>query len=71
MARKYKRKSTIGSIEVRGKNSCRVKWTDEYKRRHSETIQGTYEDADLYLLKIQQSSRRDINGITFGNYWEC
>lgn len=69
MPRPYKRRSTIGSIETRG-NSIRIRYTDAFGRKQSESGFASYKDADLRLLDIQQNAASPNSGVIWSKYWE-
>lgn len=69
MPRKYKRRSTHGSIESRG-GRYRIKWTDKNKQRQSESGFATFQEADERLLEIQLGLAAPTSGMEWSKYWE-
>lgn len=66
--RKNKRRSTIGTIEKRGENSYRIKVTLDGEL-FTETVHGSFQDADERLLDIQLGRAAANRSITWERYW--
>lgn len=69
MPRKYRRRSTLGTIESRG-SKYRIKWTDANKQRKSESGFNTYQEADEKLLSIQLGMSSPKPGLDWSRYWD-
>lgn len=66
--RKNKRRSTIGTIEKRGENSYRIKVMLDGEL-FTETVHGSFQDADERLLDIQLGRAAANRSITWERYW--
>lgn len=69
MPKKYRRRSTVGTIEKR-RNKYRVRYTDKDKRRYDMSGFATFEDADQYLLDLQLGALRPSRATEWAAYWE-
>lgn len=70
MPKKNRRRSTIGTIEQRGESTFRIRVMLD-SVLYSETVHGTFEDADDRLLDIQTKREKPRRAITFSRYWSA
>ena len=64
-----KAKSTFGTVEKRGHNVYRIKWTGEDGVRHSKTVKGPRMVADRELAAIRLKIEPDGSAPTYSDYW--
>ena len=65
-----RRRSTIGTIEKRGESTYRIRVMVD-SRLYSETVHGSFQDADERLLDIQTRREKPRRAITFSRYWSA
>lgn len=63
------KKSAFGSIEKRGHNVYRIKWTASDGSRKSETVHGTKYAAQQRLSEIQVGLYGGRSSLTYSEYW--
>lgn len=68
MPRKYRRRSTIGSIEQRG-SKFRARWTDKILGSQQKSGFETYQEADEFLLEVQLSAKSFRPTMKWDRYW--
>lgn len=69
MPRKKSAKSTFGTIEKRGENNYRIRWTDRDGVRRSETVRGPRFTAEDRLAEIRLGLYGGHRALTYDRYW--